>query len=75
MTEEEIVARAIDPAEWREFDAYVRRLGLDGAEQAAARQHRHGPIRPSLRRARAAIAALDEFRRDKAGPTNQASPR
>jgi hypothetical protein len=67
MTEEEIVARAIDPAQWREFDAYVRRLDLDAAEQAAARQHRHGPIRPSLKRARAAIAALDEFRSAKGG--------
>jgi len=62
MTEEEIVARAIDPAEWGEFDAYVRRLGLDADEQAAARRHQHGPIGPSLKRARAAIAALDEFR-------------
>jgi hypothetical protein len=71
MTEEEIefVARALDPAQWREFDAYVGRLGLDAAEEAAARRHRHGHVRASLLRARAAIAALDEFRSGKAGPS------
>lgn len=66
--EVEIVARAMDPAKWREFDAYVRRLGLDADEQAAARRHHHGHVRGSLQRARAAIAALDEHRRAKAGP-------
>jgi hypothetical protein len=63
VTEEvEVVARAFDPAIWRGFDAYVRKLRLNADEQAGARRHPHGPTLPSLRGARRAIAALDEFR-------------
>ncbi|WP_196257896.1 hypothetical protein [Pelagibacterium limicola] len=63
--EVEVVARAIDPADWQGFDAYVRKLGLSADERAAARRHAHGPTLPSLHRARRAIGALDELRREK----------
>jgi len=63
--EVEVVARAIDPAVWRGFDAYVRKLGLNADDRTAARRHAHGPTLPSLKRAYRAIAALDAFRKAK----------
>jgi hypothetical protein len=68
--EVEVVARAFEPAIWRGFDAYVRKLRLNADERAAARGHPHGWTGPSLRRAHRAIAALDEYRKERSRSTD-----